>query len=295
MLDVGSHILYSPLPCHVPLPGFERFRFCVSQYEEKDRNLLRNLCFVLGAKFGEKLHKKVTHLLCKFTNGPKYDGARKWGIQSVTCEWIFECVKQVILFMVTVYRAVGASIYVKALTFCFFMNVYMHFLCYVLFTKIVLVYMQPFIFQNGVVAVDQFLPKEVTAQDREAGLCTVSQFPTQAAQMISDMPSQLSSQSQILRGITDKNVGCGVGNHETNFKKPSVYSKKARLVEEPSLSNKMPSASNSGIHAYGKNFSEDNTPIDGGEVCRTVPDVAAAIEDLLEQTSKVLELLFLLC
>ncbi|XP_014502700.1 DNA topoisomerase 2-binding protein 1-A isoform X4 [Vigna radiata var. radiata] len=234
LLDVGSHILYSPLPCHVPLPGFERFRFCVSQYEEKDRNLLRNLCFVLGAKFGEKLHKKVTHLLCKFTNGPKYDGARKWGIQSVTCEWIFECVKQ-----------------------------------------------------NGVVAVDQFLPKEVTAQDREAGLCTVSQFPTQAAQMISDMPSQLSSQSQILRGITDKNVGCGVGNHETNFKKPSVYSKKARLVEEPCLSNKMPSASNSGIHAYGKNFSEDNTLIDGGEVCRTVPDVAAAIEDLLEQTSKM--------
>ncbi|WVY89501.1 hypothetical protein V8G54_035015 [Vigna mungo] len=233
LLDVGCHILYSPLPCHVPLPGFERFRFCVSQYEEKDRNLLRNLCFVLGAKFGEKLHKKVTHLLCKFTNGPKYDGARKWGIQSVTCEWIFECVKQ-----------------------------------------------------NGVVAVDQFLPKEVTAQDREAGLCTVSQFPTQAAQMISDMPSQLSSQSQILRGITDNNVGCGVGNHETNFKKPSVYSKKARLVEEPCLSNKMPSASNSDIHAYGKNFSEDNTLIDGGEVCRTVPDVAAAIEDLLEQTSK---------
>ncbi|KOM48507.1 hypothetical protein LR48_Vigan07g221100 [Vigna angularis] len=105
--------------------------------------------------------------------------------------------------------------------------------------------------------------------------------------MISGMPSQLSSQSQILRGITDKNVGCGVGNHETNFKKPSVYSKKARLVEEPCLSNKMPSASNSGIHAYGKNFSEDNMLIDGGEVCRTVPDVAAAIEDLLEQTSKM--------
>jgi len=98
LLDVDSHILYSPLPCCVPLPGFERFRFYVSQYEEKDRNLLRNLCFVLGAKFGEKLTKKVTHLLCKFTNGPKYDGARKWGIQSVTSEWIFECVKQVILF-----------------------------------------------------------------------------------------------------------------------------------------------------------------------------------------------------
>ncbi|KAK7367966.1 hypothetical protein VNO80_09986 [Phaseolus coccineus] len=183
--------------------------------------------------FGEKLTKKVTHLLCKFTNGPKYDGAFKWGIQSVTSEWIFECIKQ-----------------------------------------------------NRVVATDQFLPKEVTAQDREAGICTGSQFPTQAAQMISDMPLQLSSQSQILKGITNKNVGSGVDNHEANFKKPSVYSKKARLVEEPWLSNTMPLASNSGIHAYEKNFSEDNMIIDAGEVCLTVPDVAAAIEDLLEQTSK---------
>lgn len=96
LLDVDSHILYSPLPCRVPLPGFESFRFCVSQYEEKDRTLLRNLCFVLGAKFVEKLNKKVTHLLCKFTNGPKYEAACKWGIQSVTSEWVFECVKQVI-------------------------------------------------------------------------------------------------------------------------------------------------------------------------------------------------------
>ncbi|RDY12354.1 hypothetical protein CR513_02868, partial [Mucuna pruriens] len=94
LLDVDSHILYSPLPCCVPLPGFESFRLCVSQYEEKDRILLRNLCFVLGAKLVEKLTKKVTHLLCKFTNGPKYEAACKWGIKSVTSEWIFECVKQ---------------------------------------------------------------------------------------------------------------------------------------------------------------------------------------------------------
>lgn len=95
LLDVGSHILYSPLPCRIPLPGFERFRVCVSQYEEKDRQLLRNLCFVLGAKFAEKLTKKVTHLLCKFTNGPKYEAARKWGIHSITSEWIYECIRQV--------------------------------------------------------------------------------------------------------------------------------------------------------------------------------------------------------
>lgn len=95
LLDVGSHILYSPLPCRVPFPAFKSFRFCVSQYDEKERQLLRNLCFTIGAKFVEKLTKKVTHLLCKFTGGPKYEAACKWGILPVTCEWIYECIKQV--------------------------------------------------------------------------------------------------------------------------------------------------------------------------------------------------------
>lgn len=95
--DVGGHIIYSPLHCHIPLPGFESLRFCISQYEAKDRLLLRNLCFTLGAKFTERLSKKVTHLLCKFTSGPKYEAACNWGIQSVTADWIAECIKQVYL------------------------------------------------------------------------------------------------------------------------------------------------------------------------------------------------------
>ncbi|KAJ6822655.1 DNA topoisomerase 2-binding protein 1 [Iris pallida] len=57
MQDVADHILYSPLCCHIPLCGFEGLQFCISQYEEKDNILLKNLCFVLGAKF-TKLTKK---------------------------------------------------------------------------------------------------------------------------------------------------------------------------------------------------------------------------------------------
>ncbi|KAK7275610.1 hypothetical protein RIF29_16729 [Crotalaria pallida] len=234
LLDVNGHILYSPLPCRVPLPGFESFRFCVSQYEEKDRTLLRNLCFVLGAKFVERLTKKVTHLLCRFTNGPKYEAACKWGVQSVTSEWIFECVKQ-----------------------------------------------------NEVLAIDRFLPKEVTAQDQEAGACTVSQFPTQAAQMISDMPSQLPSQSLNSRNTPNMNISSEANTHRTDYKISSNYSKKARLVEEPNLYGKVASVVDSGIHVNNINFSEDNVHYDGWEVSHAVPDVAAAIEDLLEQTSKI--------
>jgi topoisomerase (DNA) II binding protein 1 len=99
LLDVDSHILYSPLPCRAPLPGFESLWFCVSQYDEKDRILLWNLCKALGAKFSVKLTQKVTHLLCKFTNGPKYEASCKWGIRTVTSEWIFECVKQVLYLL----------------------------------------------------------------------------------------------------------------------------------------------------------------------------------------------------
>lgn len=93
MLDVGSHILYKPLPCRIPLPGFESMRFCVSQYEEKERILLRNLCHVLGAKFTEKLSRNVTHLLCKFTGGPKYEAACTWNIKTITADWLHECIR----------------------------------------------------------------------------------------------------------------------------------------------------------------------------------------------------------
>ncbi|KAI4337857.1 hypothetical protein L6164_016226 [Bauhinia variegata] len=233
--DVASHILYSPLPCQVPFPGFESFRFCVSQYEEKDRILLRNLCFVLGAKFVEKLTKKVTHLLCKFSNGPKYEAACKWGIQSVTSEWIFECVKQ-----------------------------------------------------NGIVAVDPFLPKEVTAQDQEAGLCTVSQFPTQAVRMISaDSSSQFPSQSQNLTNTANHSVGSGVDNYGDNTKISSVYRKKARLLEEPVLYDKVSSKVDPNFPINDRNSTGDHMLEDKREVSYAVPDVAAAIEDLLEHTRKM--------
>ncbi|XP_031745444.1 DNA topoisomerase 2-binding protein 1-A-like isoform X3 [Cucumis sativus] len=98
--DTNGHIFYSPLPCCVPLPGFENIRFCVSQYDDKDRVLLRNLCFVLGAKFVEKLTKKVTHLICKFTDGTNYEAACKWGKQCITAEWIYECVSQTVRLLV---------------------------------------------------------------------------------------------------------------------------------------------------------------------------------------------------
>ncbi|KAL7208690.1 hypothetical protein ACSBR1_030429 [Camellia fascicularis] len=237
LLDVRSHILYSPLPCWVPFPGFERFRFCVSQYDEKDRLLLRNLCFILGARFVEKLTKKVTHLLCKFTNGPKYEAACKWRIQTVTCEWIYECIKQ-----------------------------------------------------NEVVAPSPFCPKEVTSQDREAGLCTLSQYPTQATRMISgDNASQFRSQSQDPRNIQSRAIGTSDNSRE-EAKFSSICGKRARLFEEDIDKGILSSGSNHSDPTCKMTSTGNNIPQNTGEVSNAVPDVAAAIEDLLAQTSKIHDL-----
>ncbi|CAO2152825.1 unnamed protein product [Urochloa humidicola] len=97
--DVGSHPIFSPLRCRIPFPGFEKFRFCItlSQYGERDRFLLKNLCFALGAKFTEKAFKGVTHLICKFASGDKYEVYSKRGTPTITAEWLYECVKQDII------------------------------------------------------------------------------------------------------------------------------------------------------------------------------------------------------
>ncbi|KAI8531380.1 hypothetical protein RHMOL_Rhmol11G0131900 [Rhododendron molle] len=233
LLEVGAHILYSPLPCRVPLPRFKPFRFCVSQYDEKDRMLLRNLCFTLGATFGEKLTKKVTHLLCKFCNGPKYEAACKWGIKTVTREWIYECVKQV-----------G---------------------------------------QDAIVAPGPFVPREVTSQDREAGLCTMSQYPTQATRMVTgDTPSQFPSQFQDLRNIQAQASGrSGSSTEEANV--PSFHCKRARLLHDDRNKGLISSTSN---HSDPTSSTGNNLLQKTEEASNALPDVASAIEDLLEETSK---------
>ncbi|KAK4372086.1 hypothetical protein RND71_007470 [Anisodus tanguticus] len=233
LLDVGSHILYSPLPCRVPFPAFQSFRLCVSQYDEKERQLLRNLCFTIGAKFVEKLTKRVTHLLCKFSSGPKYEAACKWGIQPVTCEWIYECIRQ-----------------------------------------------------NNIVSADPFYPKEVTSEDREAGVCTTSQFPTQAVRMISgDTASQPQTQPQLINVRTEVFAGRSIAKEEMKYS--SRLNKKARLlvVEEPNCS--LSCLSNEINASCGENPPEKNLTGNTKEGSSAVPDVAAAIEDLLEQTSKI--------
>lgn len=164
------------------------------------------------------------------------------------------------------------------------------------------------IWQNGVVSLDPFCPTEVTAHDREAGLCTVSQFPTQAFRMVStDEPSQLTISSQDRRALSAEASGSkndsticnrkasgskndsSIGNRNDSLqdasKKSNNYSKRARISEDEDQRGLL-----SVVHLSDpvstKSSSLDNISKDDREVSH-VPDVAAVIEDILEQTSKV--------
>ncbi|XP_051124524.1 uncharacterized protein LOC127246914 isoform X2 [Andrographis paniculata] len=232
MLDVSSHILYSPLSCQVPLPGFERHCLCVSMYDKKEKQLLRNLCYVLGVKFVETLkRKKVTHLLCKFTHGEKYAAACKWGIPVATAEWLYECVKQ-----------------------------------------------------NKVVDSQGFHPKEPTPQDQEAGLHFVSQFTTQSATATSaDNASQNPSLFQGLGNMqTVASMGCVTRDDNSNV---SSGSKRKRLSGTENVKHPLPCVYAAEI-SLNKSPSEKSFS-DNGRETSMAPDVAAAIEDLLEQTRKI--------
>ncbi|KAJ8762935.1 hypothetical protein K2173_023064 [Erythroxylum novogranatense] len=277
LLDVGSHIIYSPLPCWVPLPGFENFRFCISQYEEKDRSLLRNLCFVLGAKFVEKLTRKVTHLLCKFMKGPKYEAACKWGICSITCEWIYECVRQNKVVAINSFCPKEATSQDQESGLCT---------------------VSQFPTQSGgmingestsqLMSQSQDIRKTSGQIGSGRGVCVRQELQqstdaTKRARLSAERTSQLVSQSQDVSKISGQ-IGSSRGVHIRQELQQSIDTTQRARLSEDDLKAKLSS---------GDDLTEpicnagDCNPRDNGDPSFSVPDVAAAIEDLLEQTSKI--------
>lgn len=112
----------------------------------------------------------------------------------------------------------------------------------------------------------------------------MSQYPTQAVRMSSgEDASQFPSQSHDLRNIQNHVNGTRSDIFREDTKYSNTCTKRARLLEDDRLKDPIPSAVNSNEQFFFENKIIGN----GGEVFNAVPDVAAAIEDLLEQTSKV--------
>lgn len=136
--------------------------------------------------------------------------------------------------------------------------------------------------QNEIVSLDPFTPKGVTSQDHEAGLCTLSQYPTQAAKMVA---SQFTYQSKGLRNLrTQASTSDSGGEYE---KLKNDCSKRARILEDDSETGPQISGLNHGGSLSRMTSGGDETTEMTLGASDAVPDVAAAIEDLLEQTSKV--------
>ena len=135
---------------------------------------------------------------------------------------------------------------------------------------------------------DSFCPKEITAHDRQAGLCIMSQYPTQAAQMISaDNGSQLPIQSNDLGGIPTQATCYRNDKFNEEARHSGVHTKRARLLEDESQKMVSPSGAQDMNFISKTNSSRTTVTAVTQETSHVVPDVAAAIEDLLEQTSKV--------
>lgn len=113
----------------------------------------------------------------------------------------------------------------------------------------------------------------------------MSQYPTQAVQMISaGNSSECPSQSQDLRTSSGENIGSRNDSLREEASEPSFCNKKARVSEDDGEKGLL----SSGVHLRIPVCTTGDRKVkSSGEVSQVVPDVASAIEDLLEQTSKV--------
>lgn len=116
----------------------------------------------------------------------------------------------------------------------------------------------------------------------------MSQFPTQAVQMVSaDGPSQFVSPSPDLRTRSAQAIGSKNDSLSNEAKMLSFNSKRTRISEDRGHMDVLSSEVQLSDSVCNMKSSRDNISKENVENSHVGPDVAAAIEDLLEQTSKV--------
>lgn len=115
----------------------------------------------------------------------------------------------------------------------------------------------------------------------------MSQYPTQAVKMVSgDGASQLTSQSLDQKCLRTE-LTCGISDRAEADHRRRVK-KKAKLSDSDRPKSILPSIK-SPINPICEINTKESFPTEKPvEVSFAVPDVAAAIEDLLEETSKVI-------
>ncbi|CAB3993743.1 Hypothetical predicted protein [Paramuricea clavata] len=78
---------------HLPVPFKGRGRcrrmiISVTGFEGKERQILKNMIYIIGAKYTGYLSRSVTHLICRNETSEKYKKAREWDIICTNARWI---------------------------------------------------------------------------------------------------------------------------------------------------------------------------------------------------------------
>ena len=70
------------------LPGFDKFRICLSNYNGEARVFLENLALAAGGVFTKTMKEDNTHLITAHQHSEKCDAAREWNINMVNHLWL---------------------------------------------------------------------------------------------------------------------------------------------------------------------------------------------------------------
>ncbi|KAL8729895.1 MAG: hypothetical protein Q9166_004452 [cf. Caloplaca sp. 2 TL-2023] len=84
-----KRLLYYPVS-ERGLPGFDKFRISLSNYNGEARVYLENLAIAAGGAFTKTMKEDNTHLITAHQNSEKCDAAKEWNINMVNHLWLEE-------------------------------------------------------------------------------------------------------------------------------------------------------------------------------------------------------------
>lgn len=94
-----AKVMFPPSnPLHLPVPFKDKVNQCrsmvitVTGYTGVERTLLKNMIYIIGAKYTGYLTRVNTHIICKSPTGEKYTKAKEWGVQCVNAKWLGDIV-----------------------------------------------------------------------------------------------------------------------------------------------------------------------------------------------------------
>uniref|UniRef100_H2Z8T6 BRCT domain-containing protein n=1 Tax=Ciona savignyi TaxID=51511 RepID=H2Z8T6_CIOSA len=100
--NLDTHPMFTPFNVPDNAQPLEGSVACISQYQDPLRHYLIELIEELGGRYQDNVAKKdipsesllrTTHLIVMSPDGDKYNGCKKWGIPTISAEWVYECAR----------------------------------------------------------------------------------------------------------------------------------------------------------------------------------------------------------